>query len=365
VKVSLKRENLARGLAIVGRMVKTRATLPVLGNIMLSTDKGRLKLVATDLEASITSWIGAKIDEEGATTLPARTLIDYVLSTTDETITLTGEGADIIAKSSRYTATIKGVAAEEFPIIPSVSGATPLNIPASKLKAAILATVGAAALDETRPILAGVLLRIKKGAMKVVATDSYRLCEWTIALDDKSHELELVVPARTVSELSRLLPTDETAVAITVGENQAEFRFGEIDFLTRQIEGAFPDYEQIIPTNFVYQFDCEREELTEALKTVYVFARDAGGNIKIAAETGRVEIVAATTQTGAAQAELRVTSHGEPLSVSFNAKYILDALAVIGGETVSVGFAGALNPALISASTSPELKYIVMPLRGE
>ena len=362
--VSCKRENLARGLAIVSRVVKQRATLPVLSNIMISTDKGRLKLSATDLEVAVCAWIGGKIDEEGAITVPARTFSDYILATGDETIAISVKGSDIALTGERAKTTIKGLEASEFPTIPEVGGKGLLKVKTKELKRAIFSTGFAAALDETRPVLAGILLRGKGGKLILAATDSYRLAEKTISCDGAG-AFEAIIPARSASELGRILPQDDSEAEVRVNEDQVELVFADIQFTSRKIEGAFPDYEQIIPGKFACEFEAQREELAEAIRVANVFAREVGGNIKVSAAEGKAVINAVSSQVGDTQATLPVDFSGSPTTVAFNAKYILDALGVIEGERIKVGFSGELNPGLIADKSDDTLKYVVMPLRSE
>ncbi len=364
MKISVKRENLLKGLQTVSRMVKQRATLPVLGNVLIASDKGRLKLASTDLEAAIVERIGAKIDEEGAITVPARTLLDYISTITDETLELISEGADISVKGARQHVTIKGISAEEFPIIPQVATDKKVVVPAEVLKSAILSVIVAAALDETRPVLSGILFRTIGTNLVMVATDSYRLAEKTIELGVAS-ELDVVIPQRTIGELSRILPSDKTEVEISAGENQVQFRFAEIEFLSRQIDGAFPDYEQIIPKEFVHESIMNKNEFSEAIKMANIFAREGGGNIKIAASESGLVISAISSQTGDAESHVPASTKGSPLVVAFNAKYILDSLSSITGEEVVFALSGALNPGMILDKEDGSFKYIVMPLRNE
>jgi len=365
MKVSIKRDNLSKSLGMIGRMVKQRASLPVLSNIMLMTDRGRLKLVATDLEAACSEWIGAKIDEDGAITVPARTLIDYVTTTTDDTLELVSSGADLNIKGSRHHATIKGISAEEFPIIPQVKSDKVTKMKAIELKNAIFSVIIAAALDETRPVLAGILFRIIGSDLVLVATDSYRLAEKRIKLNAPISQLDVVVPARTLSEVARILPADESIVEISSGENQVQFRFSDTEFLSRQIDGAFPDYEQIIPKEFVLEADLSKAEFQEAIKMANVFARDAGGNIKVAASESGLVISAISSQIGDAENHVKATTKGSALTVAFNAKYILDALNVMNSDEMIFALSGPLNPGMIFDKNDGSFRYIVMPLRND
>lgn len=366
MKITCKRDNLVKGLNIVSRMVKQRATLPVLGNILLSSDNGRLKLSVTDLEAAIVTWVGAKIDEEGAITVPARTLYDYLTASSDEVVSLNAQNSDVALKSDRSQATIKGILAEEFPIIPQVSSKEKIIIGALELKNAIFAVSSCAAPDETRPVLAGVLFRVRDSKLYIVATDSYRLAEKTIKISDTPEKLtDIIIPQRTAVELARVLPDEEQTVEISVGENQAQFVCDDIVFLSRQIEGTFPDYEQIIPKESVYEFEVEKSAAVEAIKVANVFARDIGGNIKFTADKDMVEITSFSAQTGDTKTSLAVSSTGKPITVAFNARYIMDALGVISGNRINFSFSGELNPGQISEKDDASYKYIIMPLRGE
>lgn len=363
--VSCKRENLSSGVQIVGRMVKQRATLPVLSNIMMSTDRGRLKLTATDLEASICAWIGAKVDEEGAVTIPARTIIDYVTASSDETILLTAKETEVGITSEHNKATIKGLEASEFPQIPKVSSKNPIKLKARDIKQAILSVSFAAALDETRPVLAGILLKSKDSKIHVVATDSYRLAEGAIEVGKIDEPFEVIIPSRTANELARILPDSDDEVVVSIGDNQVEFSFLDIQFTTRQIEGSFPDYNQIIPKEFVCEFEAEKQQFAEAIKVANIFARDVGGNVKITASDSKAIVNAISSQTGDTQASFAIDFKGSPITVAFNAKYILDQLSVMAGDKVMVALSGELNPALVTAKGNDDLKYIIMPLRSE
>lgn len=374
MKSQVKRSNLAYALNIVGRMIKQRATLPILSNIMVSTDKGRLKIASTDLESAVITWIGAKVDEEGAVTIPARTLIDYISATSFEVVDVDVKGTDIWLKSNQNKAMIKGMGIEEFPIIPQVKSSNWIKVSAGMIKNAIMATSIAAALDETRPVLAGIYFKARGSELKAIATDSYRLAEYKMPIEKLAAPLDFIIPARVANELSRVLPSGENEekesesdpkVEIAVGENQAEFKFDDIIFLSRQIEGSFPDYEQIIPKEFVYEFRASKDELAEALRSASVFARESGNNIKLTCTEGSVVVSAASAQVGDTEATLRVESSGTPLTVAYNAKYILDAINVVTSQEIKIAFSGALNPGLITGVGNDSYRYVIMPLRSE
>lgn len=365
MKLTLKRENFTKGLLTASKLVKQRATLPVLSNIMLATDKGRLKIAATDLESAVVTWVGAKIDEEGAVTVPAKVIVDYITNATDETVDLYSEGSDLSVKGARHNADIKGILIEEFPIIPEVSGGISLKVKSHDLKSAIFTTAVAAAFDETRPVLAGILFRISADRLTAVATDSYRLAEYKIKAQSSQKKGEFIIPQRTATEVARLLPADESEVEISSGDNQVLFKFGDIEFTSRQIEGSFPDYEQIIPKDFVFESEVDKGELLEAIKTANVFARESGSNVKMTMSEGAISISAIAAQVGKSENRVSATTSGTPLSVAFNAKFVMDALNALEGERIKFNFSGPLNPGLILPFDSDSFKYVVMPLRNE
>jgi len=364
MKISVKRENLLAGLQTTSRMVKQRASLPVLGNVMLASDKGRLKLAATDLEAAIVQRIGAKIDEEGAITVPARTLFDYVSTVTDDNLELVSEGADMSIKGSRQHVTMKGISAEEFPIIPQVETGRKVSISTEVFKSAISSVIVAAALDETRPVLSGILFRAHKGELVLVATDSYRLAEKRIKIDSEA-ELDFVIPQKAMSELLRVLPSSDEKIEISSGENQVQFNFADVEFITRQIDGAFPDYEQIIPGEFIHEAIVLKNEFLEAIKMANIFAREAGGNIKIAASESGLVVSAISSQTGVAESHVKSSAKGSAIEVAFNARYIIDALNVMPSDEVIFALSGALSAGMIFDKEDGSFRYIVMPLRNE
>jgi DNA polymerase-3 subunit beta len=364
MKIECTQDNLRKGLSLVSKMIGTKTTLPVLANVLLKTENGRLKLSATNLEIGISTFIGGKVSQEGAITLPARLLSDFMATNTDKNITLNVKDEEATITSSHYTASIKGIVASEFPTIPEISREVELEISAPELREAILKTAFAAATEETRPILAGILMRVKKGALHLVATDSFRLAERKIILSNKNiKELDVVVPARTMVEVARLLEEGGEVVNIRVGDNQIAFSFDETYLVSRIVEGAYPDYEQIIPKTSEIKAVAPREELANAIKMSNLFARDAAGHIKIRPQ--KIELLASSPQLGENKSVVNGAVTGGELDIAFNARYILDALQVIPYEKVELGFIGKLNPCVLRAPLDKNYLYIIMPLRVE
>ena len=366
MKVSCTQENLAKGLGIVGRSVGIRSTLPVLNNILLKTEKGGLKLSATDLEIGIHTWIGAKVDQEGAITCPARLLLDYINTNNDKKINLGLKGLTLHLESEHYKANIKGIEASEFPLIPEVKKDTEIEILTQDLGRAIAKTIIACALDESRPVLAGVFVHGGGEKLKMVATDSYRLAEQTFPLTKKiSSDISLIIPQRTMAEVSRILSDGAEKVKIYPGENQVEFLIDKTSIVSRLIEGAFPDYEQIIPKTIQTKLQTKAASFANAIKMASLFARESANNIKLKIEKNKIEVLAVSPQVGDNVSDVNGTVSGDKIEIAFNAKFILDVLSVLLAEKINLEFSGPLAPAILRAEKEPNYLYVIMPLRIE
>lgn len=358
--------NLHMGLSLVSRMVGTRTTLPVLANILFKTENGRLRLSATDLEIGASAYVGGKVDKEGQITLPAKLLYEFVSTNTDNVINIEVKGTDAHLKSKHYTATIKGIEASEFPAIPEITPDFEAEISSIDFRSAIQQTVFAAAIDESRPILSGVLIKVDGDVLKMVATDSFRLAEKTLRLSKKvDKKSEVVVPARTMVELARLLETGAEIIRLRMGDNQVAFTIGEIYLVSRIIEGAYPDYEQIIPKDLPIKSQVDKEELKGAMKMSELFARDAANNIKVSISSKEIKIVATSPQMGENTAKVSAQTTGGEIDVSFNARYIIDALQATNGKQIELYFIGKLNPCIVKDPKDTSYLSIVMPLRVE
>jgi len=367
MKVSCTQENLAKGLGIVGHSVGVRTTLPVLNNILLKTEKGGLKLSATDLEIGINTWIGAKVDKEGAITVPARLLLDYINTNTDKTINIELKDLTLHLDSAHYQANIKGIEASEFPLIPEVKKDTEIEILAQDLARAIAKTIIATAVDESRPVLAGIYVHGGSNKLKMVATDSYRLAEQTFPLTKKmSSALSMVVPQRTMAEVARILSEGIEKVKIYPGENQVEVVMEKTTLVSRLIEGAFPDYEQIIPQTTQTKLQTNSSEFANAIKMASLFAREAANNIKLKIQKpNKITVLAVSPQVGDNVSEVSGIVSGDELEIAFNAKFVLDVLSVISSEKILLEFSSPLSPAILRPEKDPNYLYVIMPLRIE
>lgn len=370
MKLTCLQENLSRGLATVSRSVASRPQLPVLANILLATDKGRLKLSTTNLETSITIWLGAKVEKDGAITVPARILTEFVSTLPADKIELEIEENRLSVSCGGYFARFHGLAASEFPPLPFVEGKEGTILPEEKLRQAIAQVVFAAASDEARPVLTGVLLRFAKKGIDLVATDGYRLSVKKIKADlaaDLVGQEQLIVPARALAEVARSLPeTGEKAdlrLSVTEEANQAIFVTPDAQIVTRLLEGEFPDFAKIIPAEHQTEAILDREELTKAVKMAAIFARESANIVRLSFGKDEATVSANTAQVGENKSSLAAKVTGKPDQIAFNSRYLLDYLGSIVSEELSFEMSGSLSPGVFHPQGDETFLHLIMPVR--
>jgi DNA polymerase-3 subunit beta len=373
MKISCLQENLAKGLSIVGRAVSPRSTLPVLGNVLLATDAGRLKLSATNLEVGINCWIGAKVEEEGATTVPARTFIDLVGALPPEQVDmeLLVRTQTINLRAGRSEANVKGIDAQEFPIVPVPEGEGGIPIEAEALRAAIGQVALAAATDESRPILTGVLAKFEDSQLTLAAADGFRLSVRTLPLSQSvSDPFSIIVPAQALTELGRISgeQTDPIVVHVTPTRNQVIFQLTDVVLVSQLIDGNFPDYRQIIPRDRTTRTVLDTAGFLKACKMAHIFARDAAHitriHVKPASELSQdhVLISATSAETGDDVSEVSASIEGEEIEIAFNVKYLIDVLSVAGTPQVALGTTTSSSPGVIQPVGDVDFTHVIMPM---
>lgn len=367
MQLSCLKENLIRALGLVSRIVGTKVSLPILSNILLSTDKGRLKISATDLELGINTWIGAKIEKNGAITLPTRLFNDFIGSLPDEKITLAISDKKATISGKTTCSVIKGLEATDFPLIPEIKKPTSvISIDSQKLKEALGKTVFSCAIDETKPVLSGVLFKIKKDKIILVATDSFRLSEQTIVIKKNENECEFIIPKRTANELTRIIAEQSEELKIKISENQASFEFGNTFFITRLIEGSFPDYTQIIPKTQKTTLTIDKEEFSRGLKVASLFSKDAANNVAIEADQQKIQISATSQQLGESHSEAKcLEMKGEKVKFSVNAMFLLECLNNISEPEIQLKLVDKNSPIQLISPKNKNSFFLIMPLRQE
>jgi len=373
MQVTCLRENLSRGLANVSRAVASRATLPVTQNVLLEGDNGQLKLTATNTEIAISTWIGAQIEDEGSITVPARMLTDFVNSLPGETVTIDfqPESAGVKVSSGKFNGDISGIPAEEFPPIPEVSGGVSVAIPADTFKGALERVVFAAATDDSRPVLTGVKIELKEKSFIVAAADGFRLAvetgELTEAIDG---EIGIIVPAKTLAEVERLLGDGSSTISLSTDSNDrsAKFRLDSSEIVTSLVQGTFPDYEKLIPTSWSTRASIDLSQMSQATRAASIFARDGSGIIRIminpgeADAAGAVKVIARAEEVGANENEVEASVEGDETKIAFNSKFLSDVLNVIEGDDVKLETTTPSSPGVFRSPKHENYTHVVMPM---
>jgi DNA polymerase-3 subunit beta len=374
MKVSCLQENLRRGLSIVGHAVASKSTLPVLSNILFATDQGRLRLQATNLEIGITCWIGAKIEEEGAVTIPAKLLSDFVANLPNDTVSLTLDERTqtVHLRCARSEADIKGIEADEFPSIPTIDTDEPtVTIAPDVLRPAIDQVAFAAATDDTRPVLAGVLLKLQDNVATLSATDGFRLAVKTIELPEPVRtSQEVVIPARALQEVARIIGDGDEAVEITITSSggQVLFHASNVDLVSRLIDGKFPDYQRVIPQRYATRAVLDRAALLQATRQASVFATSSANIAKISLEAGgefgpgRMILSANAAEVGGNKTELEGQVSGEGGQIALNVRFLQDTLNAIPTAQVAFEMQTPSSPGVFRPVGGDNLLIIVMPM---
>ncbi|MFA4930869.1 MAG: DNA polymerase III subunit beta [Patescibacteria group bacterium] len=364
MKLSCVRENLAKALSALGRVVTTSSTLPILGNVLLQTDQGRLKISATDLEMGVNYWVGAKIETQGKITIPARVFTDYVNNNTDENIELEVENQLIKLNSEHYSTKINGLSAEEFPIIPAIKNGVEVKLNVEMLKDAVSKVVFAAAIGETNPTLAGVLFKVEGNKLKVVATDGYRLAEKIVDLETPASDgFAVIVPTKTIQELYRLLGNVGGEVRLLVADNQILFGLEGMEIVSRLIEGNYPAYEGLMPQSYVTRVMVGTKELLSGAKMAAVFSRESQ-KIRLVVDKDKNRLVSMSKgQLGENVSNIGVEVEGVGGEITFNTRYLSDVLNVVGAMNVVLEMTDKLKPGLIKPVNDDNYRYIIMPVK--
>ena len=373
MKVSCLQENLAKGLSIVGRAVAARSTLPVLGNVLLATDGGRIKLSATNLEMGITAWIGGKVEEDGSTTAPAKTFVDLVNTLPADRVDMTYvvRTQSLNVKCGAFNNDLKCIDAQEFPIIPVADLEQGIQLNVEDLREMIQHVVFAAATDDARPILTGVLAKIDGGEMTLAAADGFRLAVRTAHLSAPTGEpISAIIPSRALAELGRIAGDQKEPVVMTLppGRGQVIFHLANAEIVSQLIEGNYPDYQQIIPRSYLTRTVIPTASFRKACKAADIFAREAANTARVRVtpggelQPGQVEVSATSAETGSNEAIVDATVEGDAVEIAFNVKYLLDVLNVIDTENVALETSTATSPGVIKPVGRDDYLYVAMPM---
>lgn len=363
MKVSIARAELLETLSIVSKGLSSRTTLPILSGVLLTARDGELGLNSTDLEISIKTASKARADEPGSIVVPGKLVTDIVRSLPEAAVSIetVQGGATISCGQSSFS--VKTLAAEDFPKFPDVTPADMVTLPADVFAGVVHQVSRAVSRDETRPILTGVLVVVEEGMLRMVATDSYRLCVREVPVEGTTGTLEAVVPGRALEDVARLASSSET-VRIGVSENQVVFSFGDTTFISRRIEGAFPNYRQLIPKEQQTRFMVGRQEFMEAVKRVSLMAQHSAPlRLKVGVEDRMLTLSAQTQDVGEAVESLEIEPTGEDVEMAFNHAYLMDGISVSEGDKIALEIVSPLKPGVLKSESGDDFIYLLMPVR--
>jgi DNA polymerase-3 subunit beta len=379
MRITCLQENLSRGLGVVGRAVATRTTLPITNHVLISTDDSRLKLSATNLEVAISCWLGAQVEEEGAIAIPAGLLTDFVGSLPSGTITMNVPSGtqSMEIQCAKSEAHISGQKADEFPPIPQIGEGVTTKISASALRTAIGQVIFAAATDDSRPVLTGVYARFSGDGLTIVAADGFRLAVYNLSLDAPvGEEVGVIIPARSLRELDRLLRDQEDPVEITINLQKSQILFRlrnkepkiDIEIVSQLIQGTFPDYNQLIPQSYTTRAKVDVPECLRAIRSASVFARDGSGIVRFLvvpsgkSAAGKIEISARAEEVGDNEGSIAATVEGEEAKIAFNSKYLMDVFAAFEDGQVALEVTTPSSPGVFRPVEEGDWVQVVMPM---
>lgn len=378
MKFSVDQQVLSKSLLLAGKSLLSKANLPVLSNLLVKAEKGKVEVLSTSLETATRVVFDCKVESVGETTINGKTVLEFVSQLPEGNVIFEKLGEEVVLAASGFKARLATIAAEEFPAIPKIEKGTKVEIDSSGFIKCVARVAFSAALDEGRPVLTGVLCEINKGVLKMVATDGYRLSLDEMALRDGAGvDIKIVVPARALLEVAKILTEtgeaarEKSSFSMLVADNlsQISFEIVGVEFTSRLIEGEYPGWQRVIPATFATKVKVAREDLMRLVRVAAIFARDAGSIVRVKVEPGAdgkgmLKLIAVAAQVGSSDAEVEAEVVGPGGEIAFNYRYLLEALNVVETDDVYFEMVESLNPGKIS-STDKEQKFfhIVMPVR--
>ncbi len=360
---SIKQAELLPVLQSVARSCGVKAQLPVLGNILISAHDGQLKLSATNLEVGVVKSVTAEITEEGEVTVPSRTLVEIVSNLSGQQLEFTASADQLKITTKGFSSQMNGIPASEFPVIP-MAGTNEVALDAQILVQSLPEVAFSSAVDEGRPVLTGILTEIKDKKLQLVATDGYRLAFKTVEVGE-SAAFKALIPRKTLEEVVRLISEsdhDQLKISTSENQNQMVFTIGETTLSSRLIDGQFPAWERIVPTEVKTTIHIDRTALLKAVKLSAVFARNEANVIRLQTQEGKLVLNSEAKELGSQTNELDAKIDGQEMNIAFNAKFVQEALNGIPSAQVVFEFSGPLSAARIKPLGEEQLSYIIMPI---
>lgn len=371
MKIVCLQENLKRGLNMVQNIIGKNLTLPILNNILLTTEKKQLKLSATDLEVAIISYISCKVEKEGTITIPAKTLFNFISNLPNKKIEVNLKNNILYLKCENYKSNIKGLNAKDFPIIPKIKSEPALEINSLKFKNALEQIINFVSFSDIKPEITGALFDFTSDKkIKLVATDSFRLGEKLIDFKNTKPKQDnlrsIIIPHKTVQELIRIISNleEEEMVKLSIENNQVLFNLEKVQLISKLIEGTYPSYQQLMSSQFETTVLIDREEFVKAVKLSSFFSSKINDvRLRINSKKSSVEVFSQDLELGENLTTLQGEIKGKELEIIFNHRYLLDGLNSITAKKVFLGFNGEVSPGIVKPEGDPSFTYIAMPIK--
>ena len=362
MKLKVTQSNLNQALNAVSRVANTRGTLPVLANILIKASKGILLIAATNLDIGITKFVGAKIEKEGSITVPANILTSFVNSLPQGIIDLSLEDNKLKVKTDQYNCVINGIAAEEFPVIPVIENKQEIKVDAKDFKKSLSQVLFAASSNDNRPVLTGVYIYSANNNLYMVATDSSRLSERVVC--KTKEDIKILVPSSSLSDLYKIIDDQAQDITILKDEQQVLFKFSETELVSRLLENNYPEYQNLIPSEFSNTIEVTRQEFLNMIKVSSIFAKETAGSLTIAIneDDQTINIKSLASQIGENSAVLKAKIKGNA-EITLNSRFIIEALNVLEGENINFCFNGKIEPILLKDPNEKNFIHIIMPLK--
>ena len=359
--ITVNKNNFLKSLQVAEKIISRNLNLPILNNILLKTDKGRLKISSTNLEIGINYWIGSKIKEEGEIAVPAKIITDFIQNIQDEKVTLATKKNTLLINSDNYKTQILGFETKEFPIIPEIKEKPVMKIFSAVLKNALLSVVDSTAISETRPELTGVYVQLHNSGIDFAATDGFRLSEKRIPFENLK-TASFIIPRTTIFEVIRIISDLDEDIHVSLSSNQILFSGNDFHIVSRLIDGQYPDYKKIIPDKFISKALFNKDDFQKQIRLSSIFSSNIF-DIKLSVQNDKTVTLAKNQDRGEINSAISSILKNEPFEVSMNYHYLLDGLKIINSDKVVLEFTGNGSPLVIKPEEGKDLIYLIMPLR--
>ncbi|MBU3964198.1 DNA polymerase III subunit beta [Patescibacteria group bacterium] len=376
MKIIILKEKLAKGLSMVEKITGRNFTLPILNNVLISAEDNSLKLSTTDLELGISYWGLAKVEEKGEITIPVKTLSSFVSLIGEEKVTIESKEKTLYLKGENYKTQIKGLEAKDFPIIPEVVSDKWIEFDATTFCKGIMLVMDFCALTQVRPELSGLYFVFQKNSAKIVATDSFRLAEKSIALDGATQGIDgpqsFILPRNAARELVNIFSEHNGKIKFYLSPSQImvesyvdETKNPQARLVSRLIEGEYPDYEAVIPKEFKTRLTLSREEFSNQIKIASLFSgRTNEVKLEISPKKGNVLISSQSVDLGETESKMAIDASGDDVEISFNYKFLSEGLNQIKSEKIVLELNGQDGPGVLKSSDDSTYIYVIMPIKA-